>query len=178
MGDALAIQVTAWPRNGRLGYRAVGLESEISCADSCVAQRLGHGRFGRRGQANRLERWPVDISTRSSSVCASAGRGNGAKRLDPTRSPAEPKISREISDQKSEIFPAVASRSGRPRTGLSVSFTGNMSAPRRLTPQSGFPVAGRAETAKNRPKKVIGHQPPILPWSARGLASALRVARH
>ena len=146
---------------GRWGRIELGCA--ISRADSCVAQRLGHGRFGRRGQANRLERWPVDISTRSSSVCASAGRGNGAKRLDPTRSPAEPKISREISDQKSEIFPAVASRSGRPRTGVSVSFTGNMSAPRRLTPQSGFPVVGRAETAENRPKKSFDHQPPILP---------------
>ena len=27
MGDVLAIRVTAWPRNGRLGHRAVGLES-------------------------------------------------------------------------------------------------------------------------------------------------------
>ena len=32
MGDVLAIRATAWPRNGRLGQWAVGLESSLDPA--------------------------------------------------------------------------------------------------------------------------------------------------
>ena len=36
----------------------------ISRADSCVAQRLGHGRCGAQGQADRLDHRPSGVSTR------------------------------------------------------------------------------------------------------------------
>ena len=43
MGDVLAIRTTAWPRNGRLGQWAVGLESswDVRSRAQILASRNG-----------------------------------------------------------------------------------------------------------------------------------------
>ena len=45
MGDQLTIHATAWPRNGRLGHRAVGLESswDVRSRAQILAWRNGLG---------------------------------------------------------------------------------------------------------------------------------------
>ena len=54
MGDQLTIHATAWPRNGRLGQWAVGLESSLDPRSRAqiLAWRNGYGTAvaGRRGE--------------------------------------------------------------------------------------------------------------------------------